>query len=386
MKTRREFLELASVGGVVFASGLFGCGSERPAASPIAAAPARDFFFLQLTDTHWGFEGAANPEAKTTLPHAIEVIAASKERPDFVVFTGDLTHTTDDAVERRARMRRFKEIVAGLPVPAIHFLPGEHDASLDGGAAFREIFGETRWAFEHGGLHFVGLDNVSDPRGALGDAQLAWLEARVAEVPAGAPLVVFAHRPLFDLYPAWEWATADGARALDVLARHDPVTVFYGHIHQEHHHQTGRVAHHASRSLIFPLPAPGAAPKRAPLPWDASSRDHGLGWRGVHRDLRIDETPYPAPERVVAVQARRFEYAPSEIRARAGEPIVVELTSADVEHGFAIPALGVRAVVSPGRPTRVRVVAPRAGTYPFHCDVFCGSGHESMAGALVVES
>ena len=383
MKTRREFLELASVGGVVFASGLFGCESERPAASPVAAPP-RDFFFVQLTDTHWGYEGAANPEAKITLPHAIDVLRASKERPDFVVFTGDLTHTTDDAAERRARMTHFKEIVSALPFP-LHFLPGEHDASLDGGAAFREIFGVTHWAFEHGGLHFVALDNVSDPHGALGDAQIAWLEQQVAAVPAGAPLVVFAHRPLFDLYPDWDWATADGARAIDVLARHDPATVFYGHIHQEHHHKTGRIAHHASRSLIFPLPAPGSAPKRAPLPWDSASRDHGLGWRVVHRDSRIDETPYAAPERVVAVEARRFAYSPSEIRARVGEPIVLELTSVDVDHGFAIPALGVRARVSPGKPARVRVVAQRAGTYPFHCDVFCGSGHESMAGELVVE-
>ncbi len=379
---RRDFLRLATVGGIVFASGLR-CAPSRPPS--VATTTQRDFFFLQLSDTHWGYEGAANPEAKVTLPHAIELINASSTRPDFIVFTGDLTHTTDDAAERRARMRRFKEIVAGLSVKDVRFIPGEHDASLDEGAAFREIFGDTRWTFEHEGVHFLALDNVSDPRGALGDEQLSWLEAHVSKLAAGAPLVVFAHRPLFDLYPDWEWATRDGARALEILAKHDPVTVFYGHIHQEHHHVTGRIAHHASRSLIFPLPAPGSVPKRAPLPWDPSSPDHGLGWRAVDRANRIEEARYASPPRVVRVEARRFEWVPSEIRARAGERIVLELASADVTHGFALPALGVHTKISPGKTERVQLVPPEAGVFAFHCDVFCGSGHEGMSGRLIVE-
>jgi len=292
-RDRREFLGLMSVGGVVFASGLVRCTAQVPAKRAEPAA-ARDFFFLQMSDTHWGYEGAANPEAKITLPRAVEIVNASKARPDFVVFTGDLTHTVDDPAERRARMRRFKEIASTLSVPSIRTLPGEHDASLDHGDAFREVFGDAHWSFEHEGIHFVGLDNVSDPEGALGDAQLAWLDARVRELPPNAPLVVFAHRPLFDLFPTWDWTTQDGARAIEILSRHDPVTVFYGHIHQEHHHVTGRIAHHASRSLIFPMPAPGSAPKRAALPWDASSSDHGLGFRAVHRDARIEEEKYAA--------------------------------------------------------------------------------------------
>jgi hypothetical protein len=108
--------------------------------------------------------------------------------------------------------------------------------------------------------------------------------------------VVLAHRPLFDLYPEWEWATADGARAIEALSRHSPVTVFYGHIHQEHHHATGEVTHHSARSLIFPLPAAGSVAKRAPLDWDASSSDHGLGHRSVRLSAgsppRITEVPF----------------------------------------------------------------------------------------------
>ena len=156
-----------------------------------------------------------------------------------------------------------------------------NDAADDAGEAYRENFGELYQAFEHEGVHFIALDNASAPGGALGEAQLSWLAQEVTRVPADAPLVVLAHRPLFDLYPEWDWATADGARAIEVISRHANTTVFYGHIHQEHHHTTGQITHHSARSLIFPLPAPGSVPKRAALPWDASSGDHGLGYRSV---------------------------------------------------------------------------------------------------------
>jgi hypothetical protein len=268
---RRDFLKLATVSGIAFASGC---------TKALAPVPKRDFFFLQLSDTHVGYEGAANPDAANTLPRAVEIIQSSKTRPDFVVFTGDLTQSTEDDGDRRARMKRFKEIVSRIDVP-MHFIPGEHDASSDAGAAFRESFGETHWAFEHEGIYFIGLDNVSQPNATIGDAQLAWLDAQVAALPKDAPLVVFAHRPLFELAPQWDWWTKDGPRALEILQRHDPVTVFYGHIHQEHHMTTGRIAHHASRSLVFPLPAPLSVPKKAPLPWDEGASDHGLGYREV---------------------------------------------------------------------------------------------------------
>ena len=300
---RRDFLALMGIGGVVFASGL-GCGAQAAASAETSSAsqggrrrrsPTDDFFFLQLSDTHWGFKGAPNPEADVTLERAVATINAVDVQPDFVVFTGDLTHTTDDPAERRARMARFKEIVSALKVKDVRFLPGEHDASLDRGDAFREAFGETRYSFDHKGVHFVALDNVSEASGVLGDAQIAWLASDLGRVPADMSVVVLAHRPLFDLYPAWDWSTKDGARALDLLRQRNDVTVFYGHIHQEHHHVTGTIAHHSARSLVFPLPAPGSVPKKAPLPWDPASRDHGLGWRKVGIEdvvARITEVPF----------------------------------------------------------------------------------------------
>ena len=210
-------------------------------------------------------------------------VNALAQQPDFIVFTGDLTHTTDDPQERRRRMREFKAIVADLQVRDVHFLPGEHDASLDKGAAFQEFFGPTHYSFDHRGVHFIALDNVSDPAARVGDEQLAWLAKDLAALDKDAPIVVLTHRPLFDLAPQWDWATRDGEQVVAQLMPHANVTVFYGHIHQEHHHETGHIAHHAATSLIFPLPAPGSQPQRTPIKWDASQPFRGLGFRDVER-------------------------------------------------------------------------------------------------------
>jgi hypothetical protein len=275
-ETRRDILKLLGVGGVVFASRLRGA-----AAKPRKSDATKDFFFLQLSDTHWGYSGVSNPKADVTLPTAIETINASGAKPAFIVFTGDLTHTTDDGAVRRQRMGEFKKLAAGLKVDALRFLPGEHDAAKDAGAAYSEHFGPTHYAFDHEGVHFVALDNVSDPAGAVGDAQIDWLHADLKKTPAATPVVVLTHRPLFDLYPQWEWATKDGAKVVDVLLPRKNVTVFYGHIHQEHHHETEHIHHHAARSLVFALPAPGSVPKKAPLPFDAAAPFAGLGYRRV---------------------------------------------------------------------------------------------------------
>ena len=271
---RRQFLQLAGLGGVVFSSALAGCASA-------AGTGGDDFYFVQLSDTHWGFEGAPNPDARGTLRKAVAAVNALTDAPDFVMFTGDLTHTTDDPVERRKRLAEFRAIVAELKVRSVRFMPGEHDASLDRGQAFTEFFGATHYAFDHKGVHFIVLDNVSDPGAAIGEEQLAWFAADLQRQAQDARIVVFTHRPLFDLYPQWDWATRDGARAIELLMPHPNVTVFYGHIHQEHHFMTGHIAHHAAKSLIFELPAPGSQPKRTPRAWDPAQPYRGLGFREV---------------------------------------------------------------------------------------------------------
>jgi 3',5'-cyclic AMP phosphodiesterase CpdA len=291
--TRRDILKLMGVGGVVFASRLAGAAAKKKKSDA-----HDDFFFLQLSDTHWGYSGVSNPKADVTLPTAIETINAAGATPDFIVFTGDLTHTTDDPAVRRKRLGEFKKLAGGLKVETLRLLPGEHDAAKDAGAAYQEVLGPTHYAFDHKGVHFVALDNVSDPAGAVGDAQIDWLHADLAKTSPKTPIVVFTHRPLFDLYPEWEWATKDGAKVVDVLLPHKNVTVFYGHIHQEHHHETEHISHHAARSLVFALPAPGSVPKKAPLPWNEAAPFAGLGYR------RVDERPAGGAPRLSELPVR----------------------------------------------------------------------------------
>jgi 3',5'-cyclic AMP phosphodiesterase CpdA len=294
---RRKFLQLAALGGgAVFASRLAGAAAKGGE----GAVAYDDFYFVQLSDPHWGFNGPAiNPDARGTLPKAIAAVNDLPQAPDFIVFTGDLTHTTDNPVERRKRMGEFKEIASGLKVKSVRFMPGEHDAALDHGKAFMEFFGDTHYTFDHKGVHFIALDNVSDPAARIGDEQLEWFAADLAKQPKDARIVVLTHRPLFDLAPQWDWATRDGAKAIDLLMPYQNVTVFYGHIHQENHHMTGHIAHHAAKGLMFPLPAPMSQPKREPIPWDASQPYRGLGFRDVEaeeggRKFDIKELPVKA--------------------------------------------------------------------------------------------
>jgi hypothetical protein len=310
---RRDFLKLVGVGGVVYASSLLQSCASASGATPasggavattpksLAPAPREVFFFLQISDTHWGYSGPNNPHADVELKHAVAAINAVGQKPDFIVFTGDLTHSTDDVNERRRRMQEFQQIVSALQVPMLKFMPGEHDAAADQGAVFGEIFGPLHYAFDHKGIHFIALDNVSDPRAQIGNAQLAWLERDLAQLDPAAPIVVFTHRPLWDLKPEWDWTTADGARALNLLQQKSNVSVFFGHIHQELHHQTGRIAHHAARSLMFALPAPETPGKRAPVAWDPAHPEQGLGYRSVRTGAErgayaLHELPLPAAE------------------------------------------------------------------------------------------
>lgn len=290
---RRQLLKLSALGGgAVLASSLPGCASLGMG----RMNATNDFYFVQLSDIHWGFKGAPNPDAANTLKKAIVSVNALDVLPDFIMFTGDLTHTTDDPKERRRRLAEFKEIAANLKVQNVRFMPGEHDASLDFGAAYKEFFGETFYSFDHRGVHFVVVDNVSDPGAKIGEEQLAWLAKDLATRKQDDPIVIFTHRPLFDLVPKWDWATRDGSRAIEMLMAYKNVTVFYGHIHQEHHHMTGHIAHHAAKSLIFPLPAPGSQEKRTPLPWNEAAPHSGLGFREVEAEdtaTRYKVTEFP---------------------------------------------------------------------------------------------
>ncbi len=221
---------------------------------------------------------------------------ALDEQPDFVVFTGDLTQTTDDRKIRRDRMAEFRDIVSQLKVKTVRFMPGEHDASLDRGDAYQEFFGNLHYTFDHKGIHFIVLDNVSDPTAAVGEQQLQWLQADLKQIKNDGRIVVLTHRPLFDLAPDWDWATRDGAAVIETLMQQRNVTVLYGHIHQEHHHMTGHIAHHAAKSTMWALPEAGSVPKKAQIPWNPSEPYKGLGFRNIEAEAapanyKIEECP-----------------------------------------------------------------------------------------------
>jgi 3',5'-cyclic AMP phosphodiesterase CpdA len=205
---RREFLKLAGIGSVVFVAGT----GKLLNVAEAAKSGNNGFFFVQLSDTHWGFAApAVNPDAAGTLKKAVAAVNSLTSKPDFVMFTGDLTHVTEDEKERRKRLSEFRKIVSDLKVKNVRFMPGEHDAGLDEGKTFKEFFEKTNYTFDHKGVHFIVLDNVSGPTSSIGEAQLQWLSDDLKQLDKNARIVVLTHRPLFDLSPDWDWHTRDGA-------------------------------------------------------------------------------------------------------------------------------------------------------------------------------
>jgi 3',5'-cyclic AMP phosphodiesterase CpdA len=234
------------------------------------------FRVFQLSDTHVGWDGALGTKA---FERAVEVVNGLTPAPDLVLFTGDLTHDTEVPGEHAARMKRFQEIAAGLRVPKVYHVPGEHDAGLDGGELYRSVFGPTFYSFDHKGFHFIALDNVSRAKPEVGAEQRAWLAKDLARFPKTAPIVVFTHRPLFDLRPDWEWFTSDGDDVMNLLAPYENVTVLYGHIHREHEQVVGHVKSYAAHSLCFAFPDPQTTADKKPIPFDKAEPFKNLGIR-----------------------------------------------------------------------------------------------------------
>src|SRR5271163_4874735 len=242
-------------------------------------APA-PFSFIQLSDTHVGFNGPPDPLGTKAFENAVATINGLKNRPELVIVTGDLTHDAESPDEHAKRFRLFKEISGKIGGGAqIKVVPGENDAALDGGDMFREFMGPTHYSFDHRGVHFVALDNVSAGRPEVGAAQLAWMKADLARFPTTAPIIVFTHRPLFDLKPEWEWFTSDGGDVMNALAPYENVTVLYGHIHRHNIQQTGRATHYAARSLIFGFNDPATNTDKKQLPFDQNDPFKDLGIR-----------------------------------------------------------------------------------------------------------
>jgi hypothetical protein len=271
---------LWSVSGGVPGSALLSAAgaAERPAGGGLS--------FVQISDSHIGFDRAANPDPGATLRAAVAQIRALPTRPAFVLHTGDISH-----LSREQEFDTAQAILSELGIP-VHYVPGEHDVQDEAtpGAAYLRRFGAGAdghgwYSFDAGGAHFVGLINVLELSagglGHLGNAQLAWLQRDLAGHTASTPIVVFAHMPLWSLYPEWGWGTDDSAQALALLRRFGSVTVLNGHIHQIMQKVEGQIAFHTARSTAFPQPAPGTAAGPGPLAVPADRLRSTLGIRSV---------------------------------------------------------------------------------------------------------
>jgi 3',5'-cyclic AMP phosphodiesterase CpdA len=267
--SRRKILECMTWAGTgvlwTVASGMprsMGIIGEATAAQPSGLS------FLQISDSHVGFDKAANPNAIGTLEEAIAKIKTLPAKPSFVIHTGDITH-----LSKPAEFDNADRIIAQARLD-VHYVPGEHDLLDEGQNFYRERYGRGAkgagwYSFDANGVHFIGLVNVVDLKagglGNLGNEQLEWLEDDLEGRSASTPIVVFAHIPLWSVYPAWGWGTDDAARALDYLKRFGSVTVLNGHIHQIMQKVEGNVTFHTAMSTAFPQPVPGTAPSPGPL-------------------------------------------------------------------------------------------------------------------------
>lgn len=265
-----------------------------------AGLGAGGLFFAQISDSHIGFSKAANPDVTATLQTAVDRLNALPRRPAFVLHTGDVSQ-----LSKPAEFDTATQVIEGIRTDRVFYVPGEHDVLVDEGRSWFDRYGRGAtgggwYSFDHGGVHFIGLVNVMNLKagglGALGPAQLDWLARDVRGLASSTPIVVFAHVPLWSVYPAWGWGTDDGEQALALLRRFGSVSVLNGHIHQVMQKVEGNVRFHTAMSTAFPQPAPGTAPSPGPLQVEASRLRKVLGLASIeflrgHHALAVVDTP-----------------------------------------------------------------------------------------------
>lgn len=291
---RRGFLECMAWAGTgmlwTVSGGLLGSallpGRANAADDAGGMMKKTGFSFVQISDSHIGFnKEGVNTDVTATLQAAIDRINALPEPPNFVLHTGDLTH-----LAAADEFDTLDQLLKSVKTQKIFYVPGEHDVTGDNGKLYLERFGKGSmghgWqSFDHHGVHFIGLVNVVDIQqnglGALGAEQLAWLEADLKDRSSETPIVVFAHIPLWSVYPEWGWGTDDGAQALALLKRFGSATVLNGHIHQTLKKVEGNVTFHTARSTAFPQPQAGKAPKPGPMKVEAGKLRNFLGVTAV---------------------------------------------------------------------------------------------------------
>ena len=303
LTSRRSALKCMAFGGAGTLFALSG-GVLAPLDLAVAAADPQSLvaagkpLFVQISDTHIGFNKEANPQVDATLTRSIELVNALPRQPALIVHTGDITH-----LSRPAEFDTAQQLLARLRVSELHTVPGEHDTTDPGASEYFKRFGQQSggkgyYSFDHAGVHFIALINVLQFKpgglGTLGSEQLAWVAADLKSRSASTPIVVFAHMPLWTVYEPWGWGTEDAPQLMQLLARFGSVSVLNGHIHQIVQKVEGNITFHTARSTAYPQPAAGVGAGPGPLKVPAEQLPALLGVTTVSvvqhpRTLRLQD-------------------------------------------------------------------------------------------------
>lgn len=392
---RRGFLKCMAWAGTglvcTFSGGLFSSQSFAQALAPRGNGlpGGRDFHFAQISDSHIGFSKDANKDVVGTLQAAVDRLNALPSPPDFVIHTGDISH-----LSKPDEFDTVDQMLKTVKTGRVYYVPGEHDVLNDDGKQYlarygKDTHGEGWFSFDHKGVHFIGLVNVLDLKagglGQLGQDQLAWLKGDVKALESSTPIVVFAHIPLWSVYPEWGWGTDDGAQALASLKRFGSVTVLNGHIHQTMKKVEGNVTFHTAMSTAFPQPKPGTAHGPGPMKVPDDQLRSLLGVteidyvRGRHSLAIVDSAlqnsgAAPGADRV---SIDNFRFTPEEVTVATGAQVTwtnhddVPHTVVSTDKAFTSPALDTNDEFTHAFPT--------PGRFGYYCSM-----HPRMTGVVIV--
>src|ERR1700675_1302300 len=288
--SRRNALKCMAYGGAGTLFALSG-GVLAPIDLAMAAADSKGAaklgrpLFVQISDTHIGFNKEANPDVNGTLTQTIDIVNGMADQPALIIHTGDIPH-----LSKPAEFDTAQQLFTRLRTTEMHTVPGEHDTSDATVTEYFNRFGKASgnkgyYSFDHAGVHFIGLINVLQFKpgglGTLGADQIAWVTADLKRRSASTPLVVFAHMPLWTIYEPWGWGTGDADQLMSQLRRFGSVTVLNGHIHQIVQKVEGNMTFHTARSTAYPQPTAGTGPGPGPLKVPAEQLPKMLGITSV---------------------------------------------------------------------------------------------------------
>src|ERR1700680_472957 len=392
---RRGFLKCMAWAGTgafcVMQGGVLKSYSMSQMSQMAGKVGAGELSFVQISDSHMGFDKAANPDVVGTLKSAVDKINALPVAPAFILHTGDISH-----LSKPQEFDTVDQLLKSASAKDVFFVPGEHDVLTDNGKDYMDRYGKAAqgggwYGFDKKGVHFIGLVNVMNLKagglGTLGPEQLEWMEKDVKRLKSSTPIVVFAHIPLWAVYPAWGWGTDDSAQALAYLKRFGSVSVLNGHIHQVMQKVEGHVSFHTAMSTAFPQPSPGSAPSPGPMKVEADRLKKVLGlsrmsFHDVNHPIAITDVPLEegmksagAGQHQVVVE--NFSFAPATTAVPVGSTITwtnrddVPHNIVSTEQKFKSPVLDTD--------EKFTHTFDAPGTYKYYCSI-----HPKMTGEVVV--